>query len=130
MEKVRFRRKDILQQLYAAVDGISSKTYVTSRPTAVQEGMADFCVVRISQPIIDRGATYQDTYGQISLFARDRSNGIERCDRLDEMAQAVTELFPIVTDLFSATDPRLLPGGSDELGFHSVIIQFRVTINK
>lgn len=130
MERIVYRRKDILKQLVDAVTGIGEKVFVTDRSIAEQKGMKDFVIVRLPQAIQDKGSTYQDTYCQINVFARDRANGLENTVRLDEMQMGVFEKFPIVTDLFSAVSPRLLPGGNNGLGFHSIIIQARLIINK
>ena len=113
-----------------AVTGIGEKVFITDRPAAEQKAMKDFVVIRLPQTIQDKGSTYQDTYCQINVFAHDRSNGIENTVRLDEMQMEVVSKFPIVTELFSAVSPRLLPGGNDGLGFHSLIIQAKLIINK
>lgn len=130
MARVEFKRMELLKQLVEAVKDVGDDVFVTSRPPATQESMTKFVVVRLPQAIQDRGATYQDTYCQINVFAKDRANGLERTDVLEAMQTAVLEKFPIVTELFSAISPRLLPGGSDGLGFHSVIIQAKLIINK
>ena len=123
MGRTVYRRMDILKQIADAVTGIGEKVFITDRPAAEQKAMKDFVVIRLPQTIQDKGSTYQDTYCQINVFAHDRSNGIENTVRLDEMQMEVVSKFPIVTELFSAVSPRLLPGGNDGLGFHSLIIQ-------
>ena len=124
MGRTVYRRMDILKQIADAVTGIGEKVFITDRPAAEQKAMKDFVVIQ------DKGSTYQDTYCQINVFAHDRSNGIENTVRLDEMQMEVVSKFPIVTELFSAVSPRLLPGGNDGLGFHSLIIQAKLIINK
>ena len=123
MGRTVYRRMDILKQIADAVTGIGEKVFITDRPAAEQKAMKDFVVIRLQQ-------TIQDTYCQINVFAHDRSNGIENTVRLDEMQMEVVSKFPIVTELFSAVSPRLLPGGNDGLGFHSLIIQAKLIINK
>ena len=110
MGRTVYRRMDILKQIADAVTGIGEKVFITDRPAAEQKAMKDFVVIRLPQTIQDKGSTYQDTYCQINVFARDRSNGM--------------------TELFSAVSPRLLPGGNNGLGFHSLIIQAKLIINK
>ena len=124
MGRTVYRRMDILKQIADAVTGIGEKVFITDRPAAEQKA------IRLPQTIQDKGSTYQDTYCQINVFAHDRSNGIENTVRLDEMQMEVVSKFPIVTELFSAVSPRLLPGGNDGLGFHSLIIQAKLIINK
>lgn len=116
MGRTVYRRMDILKQIADAVTGIGEKVFITDRPAAEQKAMKDFVVIRLPQTIQDKGSTYQDTYCQINVFAHDRSNGIENTVRLDEMQMEVVSKFPIVTELFSAVSPRLLPGGNDGLG--------------
>ena len=120
MGRTVYRRMDILKQIADAVTGIGEKVFITDRPAAEQKAMKDFVVIRLPQTIQDKGSTYQDTYCQINVFAHDRSNGIENTVRLDEMQMEVV----------SAVSPRLLPGGNDGLGFHSLIIQAKLIINK
>lgn len=129
MRKTVYRRKDILKQIVDTVSGIGEKTFVTDRPTAEQKAMKDFVVVRMPR-MSDKGDTYQESYCQINVFARDRANGIENTVRLDEMQMAVLDKFPMVTDLFSATSPRIISDGEDGIGFHYLIIQAKLTINK
>ena len=124
MGRTVYRRMDILKQIADAVTGIGEKVFITDRPAAEQKAMKDFVVIRLPQTIQDKGSTYQN------VFAHDRSNGIENTVRLDEMQMEVVSKFPIVTELFSAVSPRLLPGGNDGLGFHSLIIQAKLIINK
>ena len=47
---------------------------------------------------------------------------------LETRQQAVIDKFPLSNELFSATTPRLLPGGDDGLGFHCLIIQAKMII--
>lgn len=129
MRKKVYRRMDILKKLVDTMSGIGEKTFVTDRPAAEKKAMKDFVVVRLPQ-MLDKGDTYQESYCQINVFARDRANGIENTIRLDEMQMAVMDKFPIVTDLFSSTSPRIISDGEDGIGFHYLIIQAKLTINK
>lgn len=78
----------------------------------------------------DRGDTYQSTTGQIAVFVRDLQGGLENTFRLEEMQSQVMDLFPIVNERFHGKNPILLNGGTDLAGFHSLIIQFHITILK
>ena len=77
----------------------------------------------------DQGDTYQTTYGQIVVFVRD-VQGMENTYRLEQLQSQVMELFPICNDLFHAKRPLLLASSSDGAGFHSLTIQFNITIFK
>lgn len=127
MGRTTFRRKDILKMLTEIFSDVSRNVFVTSRPSGTEESMKDFVVVSLPIGIYDRHA-YQDTYCRIEVFARNRKNGMEATDILDTMQQAVIDKFPLSNKLFSATTPRLLPGGNDGLGFHCLIIQAKMTI--
>lgn len=127
MGRTIFRRKDILKKLTEIFDDVSRNVFVTSRPSTSENTMKDFIVVSLPIGIYDRHA-YQDTYCRIEVFVRNRKNGMEATDALDTMLQSVIDKFPLSNDLFSATTPRLLPGGDDGLGFHSLIIQAKVII--
>ena len=121
---------EVLQSLYELTADITPNRFITTRPNAVGEQMEEFLLIRIPQPMRDQGDTYQSTYGQINVFVRDLQGGLENTFRLEELQQAVMALFPIVAERFSAIDPILLNGGADGAGFHSLIIQFSITINK
>lgn len=127
MGRTTFRRKDILKKLTEIFGDVSRNVFVTSRPSASEDTMKDFIVVSLPIGIYDRHA-YQDTYCRIEVFVRNRKNGMEATDALDTMQQAVIDKFPLSNELFSATTPRLLPGGDDGLGFHCLIIQAKMTI--
>ena len=94
--------------------------------------MNEFLLVSLNN-IEDTADTYQLTRGKISIFVRDvnTDNGnVENTFRLEQLQEAVTGLFPIRTDLYLATKPLLLAGGSDGAGFHTLIIQFNIRIHK
>ena len=130
MSAIVYPRMEVLQSLYELTADITPNRFITTRPNAVGEQMEEFLLIRIPQPMRDQGDTYQSTYGQINVFVRDLQGGLENTFRLEELQQAVMALFPIVAERFSAIDPILLNGGADGAGFHSLIIQFSITINK
>ena len=139
MNAIVYPRMEVLQSLYELAADITPNRFITTRPNAVGEQMEEFLLIRLPQPMRDQGDTYQSTYGQINVFVRDIQgvdmdgnavSGLENTFRLEEMQSAVMTLFPIVAERFSAIDPILLNGGADGTGFHSLIIQFSITINK
>lgn len=139
MNAIVYPRMEVLQSLYELAADITPNRFITTRPNAVGEQMEEFLLIRLPQPMRDQGDTYQSTYGQINVFVRDIQgvdmdgnavSGLENTFRLEEMQSAVMALFPIVAERFSAIDPILLNGGADGTGFHSLIIQFSITINK
>lgn len=130
MSSIVFPRMDVLQSLYELTADITHNRFITTRPSAVGEQMDEFLLIRLPQRITQPGDTYQLTTGQIAVFARDIQGGLENSFMLELMQDAVCSLFPIRTDLYLATRPVLLPGGSDGAGFHSLIIQFNIRIHK
>lgn len=130
MSKTLYPRMEVLQSLCELTADITPNRFITSRPNAVGEQMDEFLLIRLPQRITEPGDTYQLTTGQIAVFARDVQGGLENSLMLELMQDAVCSLFPISTDLYLATRPILLPGGSDGAGFHSLIIQFNIRIHK
>ncbi len=130
MSKTLYPRMEVLQSLYELTADITPNRFITTRPNAVGEQMDEFMLIRLPQRITQPGDTYQLTTGQIVLFARDIQDGLENSLMLELMQDAVCSLFPIRSDLYLATRPILLPGGSDGAGFHSLIIQFNIRIHK
>lgn len=134
-----YPRMEVLQSLYELTADITPNRFITTRPNAVGEQMDEFLLIRLPQRITEPGDTYQLTTGQIAVFARDIQgtdgkgntiSGLENSPMLELMQDAVCSLFPIRSNLYLATRPILLPGGSDGAGFHSLIIQFSIRIHK
>lgn len=130
MSKIVYPRMDVLQSLSELTADITPNRFITTRPPATGEQMDEFLLIRLPQRITEPGDTYQLTTGQIAVFARDVQGGLENSFMLELMQDAVCALFPIRSDLYLATRPILLPGGSDGAGFHSLIIQFNIRIHK
>lgn len=130
MSTTLYPRMEVLQSLYELTADITPNRFITTRPNAVGEQMDEFLLIRLPQRITEPGDTYQLTTGQIAVFSRDVQGGLENSFMLELMQDAVCSLFPIRTDLYLATRPVLLPGGSDGAGFHSLIIQFNIRIHK
>lgn len=132
MSKVVFPRMEVLQQIYELTTEISKNRFITSRPNASDRQMQEFLLIRIPQSIDPWGDACQFSTGQIVMFARDGQGGIENTLALEQLQNSVMALFGengvINTDRFTAWEPRLLPGGSDGAGFHSLIIQFQLQI--
>lgn len=124
-----YQRKAVIEQLYNAVADISENRFISTRPSAISDKLEDFILIRLPQAIQQPASTYQTTIGQFVVFARDKRNTGENCARLEELQQQITSLFPISNSLFIASRPIILYGGSDGLGFHSLIIQFDIRIH-
>lgn len=139
MKQTLYPRMEVLQSLSELTADITPNRFITTRPNAVGKQMNEFLLIRLQQRITQPGDTYQLTTGQIVVFARDIQgtdkngdtiSGMENTFMLELMQDAVCSLFPISTNLYLATRPILLNGGSDGAGFHSLIIQFNIRIHK
>lgn len=124
-----FHRTEILKHLYELATIASKNRFISTRPTSLTEQVNDFVVIRIPQAIRQNGAYHQYTVGQFACFVRDKQGSIENSVKLEEMTDALAKLFPIITDLFTASRPRLLFGGSDGAGFHYLTLQFEIQIS-
>ncbi len=132
MSKIQFPRMTVLQSLHELTADITPNRFISTRPNAVGEQMKEFLLIRLPQSIEPWGDACQFSYGQIVIFAKDIQGGLENTLALEKLQSAVMELFgdteSLITDLYTAFEPRLFPGGTDNVGFHSLIIQFRLQI--
>ena len=130
MSKTVFPRMEVFQSLYELTADITPNRFISTRPSSTDKSMQEFLLIRLPQGIRDRGDTYQNARGQIVVFVRDVQGGLENTFTLEKLQKTIVDLFPIVAEHYHAKKPVLLPGGSDGAGFHSLIIQFSITILK
>lgn len=124
----RYKRKEVLQALYAKASAVCDKVFTSSRPTATDK-MDEFIVVRLPQGIDPYADTHNIAVVQMNCFVRDRQGGIAREDVMEEMIEGITALTPFNDSLMSCNDtPLILNTVSDGMGFHSTIIQFKIVI--
>lgn len=124
----RYKRSDVLENLYTKALTVCDKVFTSSRPTATEK-MNSFIVVRLPQGIDPYADTHNTAYVQMICFVRDRKGGIENVNEEEELIEGITNLVPFDDDLMSCNDkPVVLGTKSDNMGFHSTIIQFRVVI--
>ena len=124
----RYKRKEVLQALYAKASTVCDKVFTSSRPTATDK-MDEFIVVRLPQGIDPYADTHNVAVVQMNCFVRDRQGGIAREDVMEEMIEGITALTPFNDSLMSCNDtPLILNTVSDGMGFHSTIIQFKIVI--
>lgn len=124
----RYKRQEVLQELYKKALTICDKVYTSSRPTATDK-MDAFVVIRLPQGIRPYADTHNTAYVQINCFARDKAGGIVSEDIMERLVDGVTNLLPFDDTLMSCNEkPLVLETKSDGMGFHSTIIQFKVII--
>lgn len=119
---------DVLEEVCTRMGNVSENVFPETRPSATQRQMQDFVVVSLPVEIENQNA-WQRGVLRIELYVRTRSNGVSNTGKLQELLDAVTAEFPIVTKRFSATAPRLVLKGSDKLGFTVWNIQSKLIIN-
>lgn len=126
----RYKRKSVFQALEAKAKTVSDNVYRTSRPLAkITERMKDFIIIRLPQGIDPYADTHNTAYVQFVCFVKDVQEGIESTGRMEELIEGVSSLFPFNDELMSCNNtPIILSSKSDGMGFHSVIIQFKVVI--
>lgn len=137
---IEFNRSAVLQDLYTrCLDVVSENVYV-NRPKALQQRVTDFCLVRLPRGLRRYSSICATGWGTISCFAADKANGFENTTKLQEMVDKITKgytddddvyhkpLIPYQCSLYTAANPRLFDSGTDQLGFHSITIQFRIVV--
>jgi hypothetical protein len=115
-----FPRKDILLSLYTTLSGIS-KVYTSNRPVTVPTELKNFIVVDLAGSMKDQNA-YQEASLRIDLFQKEFAGGVEDVNGIETLYKSVIDLFPIVTEKFTAISPRLVAGGHDGKGYHYLMI--------
>lgn len=114
-----FPRKEILLSLYNTLSSIS-KVYTSNRPVTTTE-LKNFIVVDLAGTMKDQNA-YQEASLRIDLFQKEFAGGVEDVNGMENLYKSVINLFPIVTDKFTAISPRLVSGGHDGKGYHYLMI--------
>lgn len=115
-----FPRKEVLLSLYTILSTIS-KVYTSNRPASTSSELNDFIVIDLPGTMEDKNA-YQDATLRIDMFKKDFQGNIEDVNGLETLYGSVIGLFPIVTDSFRAISPRLVAGGSDDKGYHYLMV--------
>lgn len=128
--------KDILQDMYTAVNGLADKTFLLERPSSTSDRLNSFIVCALpsaiyNQEICDEG-DYNDytTTAQFEIYVRDRvcasnPNQVNILE-LDRLVRSVFSLFPMNLDHCVITSPVERLSISDGKQFHCTIIQGRL----
>ena len=124
----RYKREEVLQELYDKALTVCDKVFTSSRPTATDK-MDEFIVIRLPQGIDPYADTHNTAYVQMNCFVRDRQGGIANESVIEQMIDGVASLTPFNDELIACNDtPLVLETKSDGMGFHSTIIQFKIVI--
>ena len=124
----RYRREEVLRALVQMVLPICGDVHTSSRET-VKTTSEKFVIVKLPQGITPYADTHNTAFVQFQLFAKDITNGIESIDRMESLIEDISGLFPFNTSLMSCNDtPLQTESKSDGMGYHSIIMQFRIVI--
>lgn len=106
---------------------VCDNVFVSTRPQSKQP-YNEFLVVRVGN-IDPYAQTHNIATVQINCFAKDRDGGVEAADRIETLIDGVTSLLPFDNERMSCNEnPIILPSVSDGMGYHAVIIQFKLII--
>lgn len=128
MHITRFHISDVLESICKSLEGITDKVYSGKRPDAVQEQQKSFLVVSVPVGLDDQNAWQRGTL-RISIYVRNKANGIENTKKLDAVLNAVAAKFPLVGERYSATNPSVVLKGYDGVAFDVWHVQCRLIIN-
>lgn len=118
----------MLSELRTMVLTKCSEVYMTNRET-VKPTTDKFVIIKLPQGIDPYADTHNTAYVQFQLFAKDVNNGVESIERMEKLIDGICELFPFNNGHISCNDtPIQLPSKPDGMGYHSVIMQFKIVI--
>ena len=124
----RYKRQAVLTALRAMVRTVCPDVHTSSRET-VKTSSDKFVIIKLPQGITPYADTHNTAYVQFWLFAKDISNGVESVQRMEDLIEGISGLFPFNTSLMSCSDtPSQLESKSDGMGYHSIIMQFKIVI--
>ena len=124
----RYRRKEVLEALRTMLLGVCDTVYTSSRET-VTTTKDKFIIIKLPQGITPVSKIHNTAYVQLHLFAKDVANGVESVNKQESLTDGVCALIPFNTELMSCNDiPLVLESKSDGMGYHYIIMQFRIVI--
>lgn len=116
---------ELIEVPYRALQGVSKNIFLFERPK-VYDDMDDFIVVNFPNRIYDNLGN-GITNCVFELYARDKVNG-PNMPLLSSLQEKLYERLPIENDLCKIHKPISQNMGSDNLGFHSILIYCKVLI--
>lgn len=129
MHVTKVYTSELLQLLCEGfAEALGVTVYSEHRPLALQELTDEFLVISLPSLVQDQNA-FQKTTLRISVYVKNKANGIVNTSRLGEITQSVCDMFPYHSGRYSATKPKLTLQSDDGLGFTVWIIQAKLQIN-
>lgn len=124
----RYNRQAVLASLRELVLSKCNEVYFNNRET-VKTSSICFVVIRLPQGIDPDSNIHNTAVVQFQLFAKDVNNGVEGIARMENLVDGISSLFPFNNGLISCNDtPLMLDSKSDGMGYHSIIMQFKIVI--
>lgn len=132
----RFKRKEILKALFDMMSDIVEEVHTTDRPT-VKDSTKSWAVVSLPYGINAETSITNYANARIQMFYKDRENGIENVDAGEELVDKTINAMKrdLVAggrfeSLMTCNDePRVIYFKSDHMGYHAIVIQFKVIIS-
>lgn len=118
----------ILKDMCKRLSDVAERVFPEHRPSALSKQTDNMIVVSLPIAIDDQNA-WQKTTMRIEIFVRNRSSGISPTRELEQILNAVLEKFPIVSERYSVTNPKIVLKGDDGLGFTVWNIQAKLLVN-
>lgn len=131
---------DILEVMYETARTVSKRVELQERPSSTDTSSTDFIVVELPSAISDMEEAqdgeygYYVTTGQFTVFVKDKKSAKNpNAISVKTLSRIVSELmgkFPVKDTARSVKlrRPRvLIPGQTDERGYHYSVIQCEIT---
>lgn len=125
--------KDILQDMFKAVNGICDKTYLLERPASTSDDLKSFIVCALPAGIFNEEMSDDGSYDlysttvQFEVYIRDKTSSKNlnevNINVVDKAVKKVKALFPLTTEKFVMSNPHESLSISDGKQFHCTIIQ-------
>ena len=129
MHVTKVYTSELLQLLCEGfAEALGVTVYSEHRPLALQELVDEFLVISLPSLVQDQNA-FQKTTLRVSIYVKNKANGIVNTPRLGEIEQSVCDMFPYHSGRYSAAKPKTTLKGDDGLGFTFRIIQAKLQIN-
>lgn len=115
----------LTEVLYRAMEGVSANLFISERPK-VADKMKDFIVVSFPNRVYDNIGT-GNTNCVIELHVRNTAKG-PNMPRLSALQEAIYARLPIDDDICTIHKPVSVSAGTDDVGFHAILIYCKVRI--
>lgn len=128
--RYNFQTNELLEYLQGRLKEVTGvETFCGERPTNNSERRKEMLVVSLPYSVRQKGAV-QTVYLRIEIIVKDKNEGRSNLGRLEDLANALMELFPMRYGRFDVGVPNLVLKGKDTIGFTIWNLQGNVMISK